>query len=200
MIVFVTFNKKRKEMKLKLTIASVIMFSNISTANDYFVGMNYTSFNTKVSGLNSNIDERDQSVALKFGIQDSDKRVYLQTGKVYDKNSDKVTSTSINYDKLYSSFNQYTPFIGVGISYDKGSAPWDSYPGTNSTSDKGVGYLLRAGTLIKVTKKSDFEIGYVYAKSTIEQSWTDTIGSSTYTFKADDVSYSGPYMGYNYKF
>jgi len=177
-------------MKKSLLMASLLLAGSSVMASEYFVGANYLNLDSDISiSDGTTLSEKDKNINFKFGIIDSEKRVYLQTGTVYNDNEYGIDykSTSINYDKLFQSNGKFTPFIGVGIGY--GTMDIDEL-----RDESGLEYWFRLGSLINLDNKSSFEIGYTYMKSSIE------FAETSENYKLDNISSKGLYVGYNYKF
>jgi opacity protein-like surface antigen len=196
---YIPINLQLKEIKMKksLVLASLLLAGSSAMASDYFGGVNYTNFDLK--GTGSGIDagvaysetdsEKDKNFSLKVGTIDAEKRIYFQTGKIYNKEGLEYSTMSVNYDKFFQSNGKFTPFIGAGIGYGTMDV-------ANMYDDSGLECGIRIGSLINIDSKSSLEVGYTYGKSYVELNWTDGADST----KLDDLSYKGLYVGYNYKF
>jgi opacity protein-like surface antigen len=184
-------------MKKSLVLASLLLAGTSVMASEYFVGINSTNFDSEAtaSGVEAGVaynetdSEKDKNFSLKFGTIDAEKRIYFQTGKVFDKEGIEYSTMSINYDKFFQSNGKFTPFIGAGIGYG-------TLDILNVLDDTALEYAIRVGSLINIDSKSSLEIGYAYGKSSVEINWTDGADSAN----LDDLSYKGLYVGYNYKF
>ncbi len=196
-------------MKKSLIVASLLLAGTSAVAqSEYFIGANLGTIKSgatlsgtatydgnDISGSASDSD-RDTNINIKAGIINNNNRYSIQTGKLYDEGEVTYTSTTLNYDRLFTETNGFTPFAGVHI----GKGKFEIY-GWNTT---GTEYGIQAGVLKDLKKNFQFEAGLRYTKSNASFSVNEagTYNGKAYninaTLEADDAT--AMYIGINYKF
>jgi len=196
-------------IKQSLIVASLLFTGTSAVAqNDFFIGANLGTIKSgatlsgtatydgnNISGSASDSD-RDTNINIKAGIVNNNNRYSVQTGKLYDEGEVSYTSTTLNYDRLFTETSGFTPFVGVHI----GKGKFEVYGWETTSTDYGI----QAGVLKDLNKNFQFEAGLRYTKSNasfyVNEAGTDNgkAYNINATLEADDAT--AMYIGVNYKF
>lgn len=216
-------------MKNNLIIASLLALGTSSLAMEIkpFVGIDLSNINANytetlsldggtisyggntynVIGNYSDSDSsNDTSPVLKGGLLiDNTHRVYAKYGTFDGDYSSEITLTTINYDYLFSNFeNEYniTPYAGAFLGHTEID--------TNIGNDSGFVYGGTIGATIPINKNIEFDFSFAYMKFNVEAKDSVNNISGTYggytlanvsgsdTIELDDARMFS--IGFNYKF
>ncbi len=161
----------------KIILASLVTLT-LSHASDEFsserilgIEVGYSSLNTNKNGLNTSTNSAE--FGLKIGAQNKEWRTTI-AGNFFTKEGHKYKKVMLEFDRfvwasLYKTDSiVFKPYLG-------GHIGWMKYTDNFSLDDNGMVYGGQAGLAWNVLNEVDFDLGYRYSLTNIEE--VDNISS-----------------------
>ena len=193
-------------MKKSLVLSSLLMISGSALmaadlGNNWFMGAELGGMSIKVNSSattgGTTVSETDTInatyEALKIGKYFDNSRVYGLIDYQNKKDDFSSWTMGIGYDYLIKNSTSVTPFIGVNVSYIKGSI--DGLPIIDKPSGFAAG--LEAGLIYALGKNYEMEMGMRYMNVNNVKDSISVTGASAEIKGKTATQY---YLGLNYKF
>jgi len=207
-------------MKKSLIVASLLMLGTSSAlvaaemGNAWFVGGEFggMSMHTKTTGYanipslgyNTSGTDKDTIDSTYEGIKVGK---YFEFGRIYgnfayqNKKDDLSSYTfGLGYDYLFKNKSDFTPFIGLNVSYSKAKWSFEDAKVLSLDEPDGFNYGPEAGFLYSITKNTELEIGVRYMISDVKDTFSIDDGTNSANIKIENEKVIQYYIGLNYKF
>lgn len=198
-------------MKKSLVVASLLFIGSSALVaadidNSWFVGGEFGAQNMsiKASGTILGVSESDKDTlnatyeALKVGKYFEYGRVSGSLSRQNEKDDFTSYTLGLSYDYLFKNKSEFTPFVGLNVSYTKGEIDDADAKSISIDKPKGFNYGVEAGLIYAMTKNVELEVGLRYLLSNADDAFSSTTPAISAKIEAEHVTQY--YLGLNYKF
>lgn len=198
-------------MKKSLIVASLLLVGSSALVaaemdNSWFVGGEFgaqkikTKATSTILGVTDN--EKDTTNATYEGIKVGK---YFEYGRVYgtlskqnEKDNLSSMSLGLGYDYMFKNKSEFTPFLGLNLSYAKSKFDDADAALLGVDKPKGFNYGAEAGIVYAASKNIELELGARYMISNVEDKFSSTVPALSLKIESENVIQY--YVGLNYKF